>query len=241
MNRQSRFYQGMETPWGSIQQYEIIADGLIQVSTAGHGGLWLSDERMKALPKSYEPFTGANRWAEEDEDMALVLQHFNLLSLISEPMELHVTAVDIEIGKQTRRNFLGDPYYGGAIVEAYKRQTGADYRQMVCNSTLRPYPAFYPFLSLPEDARDFMKRCDAGEAVEPTTFLLEPYRVLERVPFMIYGDNGKIYTDKVNGYTAEKIIAGDQDELDFYLQIYAKRAYKITLTDGKVVWQRDAA
>lgn len=241
MNRQSRFYQGMETPWGSIQQYQIIADGLIQVETAGHGGLWLSDERMKALPKSYEPFTGTNRWAEEDEDMALVLQHFKLLSLIDEPMELHVTAVDIEIGRQTRKNFLGDPFYGGAIVEAFKRQTGADYHEMICNSTLRPYPVCYPLLFLPEDAQGWMRRCDAGEAVEPTTFLLEPYRVLQRVPFLLHCDDGKTYTDKVNGHTAEKIIAGDTDELDFYLQIYAKHAHKITLQDGTVIWERAAA
>ena len=43
MNTQNRFNSRMSTPWGRIQDYHIIADGVVSVSTAGHGGIWLSD------------------------------------------------------------------------------------------------------------------------------------------------------------------------------------------------------
>ena len=90
MSNQNRFHAGMSTPWGRIQDHHRIADGVVSVSTAGHGGIWLSDERIKQLPAHYQPFTGTPRWNEEDEDGALVMQYLGLLSLIPEPLELHV-------------------------------------------------------------------------------------------------------------------------------------------------------
>ena len=51
MNLGNRFYAGMSTPWGRIQDHHRIADGVVSVSTAGHGGIWLSDKRIAQLPK----------------------------------------------------------------------------------------------------------------------------------------------------------------------------------------------
>ena len=54
---------GSRTPWGPVQGYTNIADGIVQVYTAGHGGVRLSPERNRAIPK---PLRNSNRWYEED-------------------------------------------------------------------------------------------------------------------------------------------------------------------------------
>ena len=243
MSNQNRFHAGMSTPWGRIQDHHRIADGVVSVSTAGHGGIWLSDERIKQLPAHYQPFTGTPRWNEEDEDGALVMQYLGLLSLIPEPLELHVTAEDIDKGRKSCKpseynwNGKNEMRYGGAIVEAYKRQTGDDCGEMICQTHLCPRPGGYRLVVLSDAVNDFMKRCDAGEAVTPTTLRLEPYVVLERVPFNLHTADGKIHVDRVNGRTAKRILEGNQDDLDFYVQIYAgKKTVRITHEDT-VIWQ----
>lgn len=37
------------SPWGQIQTVEHLADGIVRVHTAGHGGIWLSPERREYL------------------------------------------------------------------------------------------------------------------------------------------------------------------------------------------------
>ena len=66
------------TPWGPAQHLYKIADGVTFISTASHGGLLLSDERVKQLPKGYIPFNTARKWAEEDCDMPKVLDFLGL-------------------------------------------------------------------------------------------------------------------------------------------------------------------
>ena len=248
MNNGNRFYAGMSTPWGRIQDHHRIADGVVSVSTAGHGGIWLSDERIKQLPADYEPFTGTPRWNEEDEDGALVLQYLGLLSLIPEPLELHVTAEDIDKGRKSRKpseysyNGKGEMRYGGAIVQAYKRQTGDDCGEMICQSHLSPSPGGYRLVVLSDEVNAFMERCDAGEAVEPTTFVLEPYVVHERKKFVHHMANGEKWTDKVSGYESNRILRGNTEALDNYIGFMKlskrfKEVVKITHED-KVIWQR---
>ena len=55
------------TPWGAPQMQRNIAEGIIEVSTAGHGGYWLSPERMLEMRPEYRAcsFSG-NNWFEED-------------------------------------------------------------------------------------------------------------------------------------------------------------------------------
>ena len=245
MNLGNRFYKGMATPWGQIQDHHRIANGVVSVSTAGHGGIWLSDKRIAQLPADYQPFTGTPRWNEEDEDGALVLQYLELLSLIPEPLELHVTAEDIDKGRKSRKpseyNYINGKKvmrYGGAIVEAYQRQTGDDCGEMICQEHLSPNPGGYRLVVLSDDANAFMKRCDAGEAVEPTTFVLEPYVVLERVPFNLHTADGKIHVDRVNERTAKGILEGNTDDLDFYKQVYIRDNVTKVTHEDKVIWQR---
>ena len=246
MNLGNRFYAGMSTPWGRVQDHHRIANGVVSVSTAGHGGIWLSDKRIAQLPADYQPFTGTPRWNEEDEDGALVLQYLGLLSLIPEPLELHVTAADIEIGRKSRKpseysyNGKGEMRYGGAIVEAYKRQTGDDCGKMICQSHLSPSPGGYRLVVLSDEVKDFMERCDAGEAVEPTTFMLEPYVVhgAKKVPVQPPHRDGKIHVDRVNGRTAKRILEGNTDDLDFYKQVYIRDNVTKVTHEDKVIWQR---
>lgn len=61
------------SPWGQVQRAAELAPGLHQVSTAGHGGLWLSPDRvehLKALFPGWLPFAGWP-WLEEDCDASL--------------------------------------------------------------------------------------------------------------------------------------------------------------------------
>ena len=65
-----------ETPWGTPQDVCIIVDGIVRISTAGHGGYWLSPERNKQVPYQDRLKTfcqnGLNGWYEEDEDYVVV-------------------------------------------------------------------------------------------------------------------------------------------------------------------------
>ena len=182
------------SPWGRIQDVTPLpdeADGLFYVACAGHGGLWIANRWMKKLPKSYTPFTKNRRWAEEDQDAQIVLQHFGLLSLVPETTQLVVTAEDIESGRQSRKNFYNDPYfehdanstwrtnsgyYGGPLSDAFKRQTVLEGYDLVCTERiLQRRPGGWKLCILSKEAADFMTAFDAGEDVKPTTFSLAPY------------------------------------------------------------------
>ena len=63
----------MHTPWGASQSVVPLAEGIISVSTASHGGVKLSPERQRAMPWALamnEP------WYEEDCDWSLVYLAF---------------------------------------------------------------------------------------------------------------------------------------------------------------------
>lgn len=62
------------SPWGQVQRAAELAPGIHQMSTAGHGGVWLSSSRVVALKKAFpgfQPFAGWP-WLEEDCDVCLV-------------------------------------------------------------------------------------------------------------------------------------------------------------------------
>lgn len=66
------------TPWGHADFAERIADGIWQVSTPGHGGLWISADRKGQMAEPYRnirTFAGG-RWYEEDCDWCLVALSF---------------------------------------------------------------------------------------------------------------------------------------------------------------------
>lgn len=63
----------MYTPWGESQHVEHIADGIVSVDTASHGGIRLSAERIKQLPASAltAVFNKSGVWWEEDCDWCI--------------------------------------------------------------------------------------------------------------------------------------------------------------------------
>jgi len=244
-----KIQRGTSTPWGPVQTHHKIAEGVWSVSTAGHGGIILSDERIKELPSHYKSWTGTERYNEEDEDGRMVLQYLGLLSLIEDPLELHVTQMDIDIGRENRKDCYGyqlnsykytdtsdKGWLGGPIVTAYKRQTGdTQYDEMICSVHLAPRPGGFRLAKLCKDAQAFMKSFDCGKIVEPTTFTLEPFRLLERVEFKLTLKNGKTFTERVSGQLAQGVIANDPYDLELYLWLN-KELVKIE-HENKTVWE----
>ncbi len=58
----------MKTPWGTSQNVEILAAGILSVSTASHGGIKL-DRKNNAMVPAYMRRAGG--WYEEDCDWAI--------------------------------------------------------------------------------------------------------------------------------------------------------------------------
>lgn len=71
----------VDTPWGPPQEVAIIAPGIMLISTASHGGYWLSSVRNKQVPVRLRRKTfmqnGRLGWYEEDEDAAIVESVFS--------------------------------------------------------------------------------------------------------------------------------------------------------------------
>lgn len=72
MNYQKLDRKIVWTPWGTAERQTILAPGIISVSTASHGGYWLSPERWLHLQSSFrvDSWAGAP-WLEEDCDCNL--------------------------------------------------------------------------------------------------------------------------------------------------------------------------
>lgn len=59
-------FQG-STPWGTADHVEQKADGIWWASTPSHGGIWVSPERLAAMPAMYRACSlSKNQWFEED-------------------------------------------------------------------------------------------------------------------------------------------------------------------------------
>lgn len=74
----------MNTPWGRAQTVTERAQGITEVTTAGHGGILLSPGRVVQMPEAlrrHETSAGGDRetggrWYEEDIDWAFVALAF---------------------------------------------------------------------------------------------------------------------------------------------------------------------
>ncbi|MDH6284061.1 DUF7007 domain-containing protein [Prescottella agglutinans] len=62
------------SPWGEVQYGNVLADGIIVVGTASHGGVRISAERLRQMPPALR--LGRRRWFEEDCEAALVAVAF---------------------------------------------------------------------------------------------------------------------------------------------------------------------
>ncbi len=68
------------SPWGKAETTHDVAPGIIFISTASHGGYWLSDDRLAAIPNNWRLArihpSSDSPWFEEDCDWALVALTF---------------------------------------------------------------------------------------------------------------------------------------------------------------------
>ena len=62
----------IHTPWGWSQDVEELAEGVLRVSTAGHGGLKLSRGRWASLPRAVQDAMFNATFAEEDCEEPIV-------------------------------------------------------------------------------------------------------------------------------------------------------------------------
>jgi hypothetical protein len=79
------FRKNCYSPWGQIENIELLADGIYRVETASHGGIYLSParrEQMAAIAPHFMRAVELNSyapkpaWWEEDCEAALVLIAF---------------------------------------------------------------------------------------------------------------------------------------------------------------------
>ncbi len=62
----------MQTPWGRSDFEHKYAEGITFLGTPGHGGFYLSRERVKEVPQDYREFAAkwskgwGDQWYEED-------------------------------------------------------------------------------------------------------------------------------------------------------------------------------
>ena len=62
----------LHTPWGPAQEIVELAEGVLRVSTASHGGLKLSPERWAELPAEVRNLMLNPTFAEEDCEEPIV-------------------------------------------------------------------------------------------------------------------------------------------------------------------------
>jgi hypothetical protein len=58
----------IDTPWGKPQTLDLVADGIFHVSTASHGGILVSPERLASMPDYMRKPLYGGRFACYEED-----------------------------------------------------------------------------------------------------------------------------------------------------------------------------
>lgn len=64
---------GQPSPWGTIHIANQLADGIVDVDTSTHGGIWLSPERLALMDPSERSTDG---WYEKMNEAAFPLRRF---------------------------------------------------------------------------------------------------------------------------------------------------------------------
>jgi hypothetical protein len=83
----------LHTPWGAPDHATQYAEGILRVSTPGHGGFVLSAERNAAVDPRWAADCGMHAFYEEDEEWAKVAFTFGDLFTRSERLEAERTLI----------------------------------------------------------------------------------------------------------------------------------------------------
>jgi hypothetical protein len=65
--------RGAWSPWGAVDGVEVLAEGVVFVSTPSHGGAWLSTAAQTRMPGPLQPMHGRMWWEEDCEVWAPLL------------------------------------------------------------------------------------------------------------------------------------------------------------------------
>jgi hypothetical protein len=69
----------LQSPWGHVDGGAILADGIVSVYTASHGGIYVTTERLREMPPQFRGlnrYSGGTNWFEEDCEWAIVCLAF---------------------------------------------------------------------------------------------------------------------------------------------------------------------
>ena len=92
-----KIQKGSASPWGRVQSVKVIADGVVVVDTASHGGFKLDKVRNASMPR---PLRNKGGWYEEDCEWAKVV--LGLPQLFSEN--------EVQNAAVTLKNWFPDEY-----------------------------------------------------------------------------------------------------------------------------------
>ena len=100
------------TPWGAVQQRKTLAPGIVRVSTAGHGGIYVAPWKHAEMPEPFRAIVGCAgpNWYEEDCDWALVYAAFES-QLIKEDSLAHTVVETLRQWHAT--TFNQEEYFAG--------------------------------------------------------------------------------------------------------------------------------
>jgi hypothetical protein len=88
-NEERMCHNCRRTPWGDAQQRTPLGDkGIVSVSTASHGGIFVPDELLSSIPEKHKAWaaswSGSRNWYEEDCCWACVAVAFPDLFKVEE-------------------------------------------------------------------------------------------------------------------------------------------------------------
>ncbi len=93
---------GKRSPWGTVENENVVAEGITFVSSPGHGGYKLSRERNAKVDSAWRAKGG---WYEEDCDWAIVALTF------PEVFPTEHEGVDlVDLTHRTAKNYYPDAY-----------------------------------------------------------------------------------------------------------------------------------
>lgn len=107
-----------DTPWGLWQEMKEKAEGIVYVTTASHGGYWVSPERYKQMPEYLrtKSFAGEG-WYEEDCDWCLVVLSFP--DLFPTPYERYQAIVTLRGWHKARVQAFEDSAIGKRLMAEF--------------------------------------------------------------------------------------------------------------------------
>lgn len=102
------------SPWGKVQDQSHIGNGIVEVSTPSHGGIFVPRELLKHIPQADKEYarkwSGSKQWYEEDVAILIPLYY---LREFFEPGNRYEKVTDEKIKEhydKVRRKYIPHTY-----------------------------------------------------------------------------------------------------------------------------------